>query len=236
LQLVRPFLVFALACACSPPVEGEGESSEGEGEGEGEPEEPCVIGDPTAPAEIELVARGVDGLVVPFTDGDEVDLILPVQGGKVFYLGVQGRNLTCHVQLTGALTDTCQDPPRFGALDGRTVILEDDGSGKAVPVNDPQAEVVANMSNIAACPLAVATHDIDRGEWGFQIRVTEGFREGEDERRVHNLTGTVRPRCAQPDHFEDCSCECDADFNSTQPKDEQCPTIHDNDGGDGCVE
>jgi hypothetical protein len=228
-SLGRTFAVGVVLCAglaCSPPVEGEGESSEGEGEGEGEV---CVIGDATAPAELSLVTRLVDGTIAPLADGGQVALLLPIQGGKVFYVGITGKNVTCHVQMTAGMFDSCQDPPVVSALDGRAVVLEDDGTGTAIPVNDPTDEVVVNFNNVPACPSFAASHDVDNGNFNLQLRVTEALRPGEAAPRVHNLTAAIVPTCLQPDLADDCACECDADFVLEQTKDEQCPTINDND-------
>ena len=225
--------VLAIAAACPEPEPCDDAVEDcGEGEGEGEPP-PCVIGDDTAAAEIELVYRTVDGQIEKLDDGDEVPLILPVQGGKVIYVGVRGRNLSCRVNLTAGVFDLCQEPATVVGVDGRPVLLVDDGAGTAVPVNDPSDIVVGNLANVPMCPTFASTVDTNTAEMRLELRVTEERRAGEDESRVHTLTALIRPVCAEEAWAEDCNCECDAGFVLEMTREEQCPTIDDDDPPEG---
>lgn len=194
-----------------------------------EPLPPCFIGDEEAPAELELVLRKADGTLETFGDGAVVPLMLPIQGGKVAYVGVQGRNVTCRVQLTAGFFDTCQDPQLLIGVEGRPVLLSDDGTGFAKPVNNPDDIVVSNLANVAMCPSFSASRDVDGAPLRLELRVTEERREGEDEPRVHTFGALVSAACGEPERLADCTCECDADFVLEVPQEEQCPTINDND-------
>jgi hypothetical protein len=144
-------------------------------------------------------------------------------------VGVRGRNLSCRVQVTAGLKDNCQDPPAFIHVESRAVLLEDDGTGLAVPVNDPADIVVSNLANVAMCPSFIASADVNRSLLGLDLSVREQPRDGEEEPRVHTFTSTVRPFCGEEANAEDCNCECDSDFSIESTKDEQCPSIDDND-------
>lgn len=202
----------------------------GEGEGEGEVEPPVVIGDPTAPAELSLVYRDVDGQMQDLHDGDEIPLLLPLQGGKVIYVGVKGTNVTSRINVRVGLYDDCQAPPRVVTLEGRANLLKDDGSGTAVPINDPADLVATNFANVPMCPTqAVSSVDMNDRPWRMEVNVTEQRREGEDKARTHSLITHVIPVCAEPDFAEFCDCECDEGISSDKTMEEQCPTINDDD-------
>jgi hypothetical protein len=204
-----------------------------DGEGEGEPEGPTIIGDPDATAELEIVYRTVEGELALLTDGTALPLIQPMQGGKVSYVAVRGKNVTSRVQLTVGVFEECSEPPVAVALESRPSQLVDDGTGTAVPTNNPADVVVGNMSNVPMCPRFSAGRDIDDNPYLLQVRVLEQRRVGEDEPRVHELEAHVVPFCAEALNQEDCLCECDAGFSLLVPKEEQCPGIHIDDPPDG---
>jgi hypothetical protein len=198
---------------------------------------PCFIGDETAEAEIQLVYRTIEGNVEPLVDGQVVPLIRPIQGGKVTYIGIRAKNISCNVQLNGGFFDDCRDPPIVFGRDARPVTLVEGADGFGEPVNDPADPFVVNLVNVPVCPAFVAVRDQDRYPTRFELRVTEARRPNEDTNRTHLLSGSVIPECAEPDLLEECQCECDADYLLELPNDEQCPTIHENDlPADQCPE
>lgn len=215
-------LVFAvLACASCDAF------GDGAGEGEGEGEEPdCIIGDPDAEADIALVLRTIDGDVVDLVDGGEVPLILPPQGGKVTLIGVRARNITCRALMNAGLFDDCANT--FIGRDARPIELEasaaDDGFGMPV-----FPETLQNYANIPVCPTFASQRDGDGQPYRLELRLTESRRAGEEAPRTHVLSATVTPVCAEADIESDCRCECDAGFVLEVPREEQCPTIHDDD-------
>jgi hypothetical protein len=193
------------------------------------PDDVCIIGDPTAPAQIEFVYRDADGVVKPLTDGQEIPLMLPPQGGKVVYLGIRAKNVTCTVQLNAGFFDDCRDPPIIFAREARPVELREGASGFGEPINDPTDPFVPNLLNIPTCPSFAASRDQDNVPTRFELRVTEALRPGEGDNRRHVFSGTVVPVCGEPEIFDKCHCECDADYIIGVPDEEQCGQIHDND-------
>ncbi len=185
---------------------------------------------PTGEADIQLVTRNGDGTsgFRDLADGGDVDLILPPQGGKALMIGVRAKNVTCNLLFSGGMKDSCQDPARFVATEGRAVVVaDDDGDGFGTPVNPDE---LTNYLNLDSCPSVASSRDIDSETFDFELRVTEQPRTGESETRTHVIDTTIVPKCFEDD--PDCLCECDADYNSdveTHPKSEQCPTINDND-------
>ena len=190
----------------------------------------CFIGDPNADAEIELVARAVDGGgLVDLHDGDDVPLIMPPQGGKVILVGVRAKNVSCTLQLNVGLFDLCQvddDAPQGRVIgrEGRPVVLREDADGFGVP---DDADAMQNYANVPVCPSFASTRDGDGQPYGLEVRVSELQRDGETAPRTHVVTLAVTPVCAAGD--DDCRCECDADFVMSQTRGEQCPTINDDD-------
>lgn len=192
---------------------------------EPEPVPPCIIGDENAAAEIVLVYRTVDGEVADVVDNGEVPLILPPQGGKVTLVGVRAKNVTCRLLLNANLSNSLCGGNIIG-LEGRPVDLEvrDDGFGyPAAP------DTLQNYVNIPVCPTFTSTRDGDGHPYVLQLRATEVRRLDEETARTHVLNATVTPVCAEPEIFDDCSCECDADLVLGVDRAEQCPGIHDND-------
>lgn len=192
---------------------------------EPEPVPPCIIGDENGEAELELIYRTVDGEVADLIDNGEVPLILPPQGGKVTLIGVRAKNVTCRLLLNGNLSNSLCGGGPIG-LDGKPVNLElrDDGFGYPAA-----AETLQNYVNIPVCPTFSSTRDGDGQPYALQVRATEVRRLDEETARTHVLTATVTPVCAEPEIFDLCRCDCDADKVLGVPDEEQCPGINDND-------
>jgi len=224
-RFVLMLLAALVGSACEP-----GTVAEGEGEGEGDPVAPCVIGDPIAPAEIELVYRAVDGTVASLIEGGEVPLILPPQGGKVILVGVRARNITCQTQINAGIFDRCASPELIIGREGRPIELVEASSGFGEPI---APDTLQNYANIPVCPTFVSSRDGEGQDYRLEVRLTEAKRLGEASARSHVVNATIIPVCGEPEILEDCRCECDADRNIELSQEEQCPTIHDNDLGAG---
>ena len=170
------------------------------GEGEGEPIE-CFFGDEAAPPAGELVYRTVDGETALLVEGQEVPLILPPQGGKVFIVGARVKNMDlCSLQVNAGMFDECQTPPRIIGREGRGLqMLVDDELGLGVPA---QPDTLNNYANIPVCPNFTAVRDADGEPFRIEVRVTDRAR------RSLILEAHVTPVCAEADAFERCSCEC----------------------------
>lgn len=209
-------LTVQLGCDSLPILDGDGSDPD------------CFIGDPAAQAELALVFRTADGAVTDLIDGETVPLIRPPQGGQVTLIGVKAKNVSCRAQLSVGLFDECAG--RFISREGRPIeLLEsadsaDNGFGKpAFP------ETLQNYANIAVCPNFGSTRDGDAQPYRVEMRLTERIRADEDVARSHVLTATVTPICGEPALEDECRCECDAGFTLEQSKEEQCPTINDDD-------
>ena len=186
-----------------------------------------IIGDPQADAEIHLVFRNADGSgFTDFADGAQVPLILPPQGGKVTLIGVRAKNVTSRLQVNAGLSDDCVDPPRIIGREGRPILLVEGADGFGVP---DQPDTLQNYANIPVCPSFASTRDGDGQPYRLELRLTEQHRVPGDTARTHVVTATVTPECAEPLILAECRCECDADFITGTPRDQQCPTINDND-------
>jgi hypothetical protein len=217
--LVISLAAFALAgadCEVEPP---------GPDAGPVEPEPPCIIGDENAEAEIVLVYRTVDGEVADLEDNGTVPLILPPQGGKVTLVGVRAKNVTCRLLLNANLSNSLCGGTIIG-LEGRPVDLVEGDDGFGYPA---APDTLQNYVNIPVCPTFASTRDGDDQPYALQLRATEVRRLDEETARTHVFNATVTPVCAEPDIFDDCTCECDADLVLDIDRAEQCPTINDND-------
>ncbi len=196
------------------------------------PAAPTCATPPAADAVLVLIEREPDGTFADVDiDNGTIPLILPPQGGKATLVGVRAKNVTCNLQLSAALFDQCEDPPRIISSEGRPVLLEQGPDGFGVPV---APDTLSNFANLDVCPSITSSRDAEGQPYQLQLRATELPRAGEDCGRTHEMTATVTLQCAEPSNLEDCLCECDADFIVGQPKDQQCPGINDNDPAPGC--
>lgn len=211
-------LLGALAMGCEP-THGEGDLDAGQRAPD------CIIGDAEGEAEITLVFRTVDGQIADLIDGGEVPLVLPPQGGKVTLIGVRAKNVTCRVLLFAALDDELCGGNIIG-FEGRPVDLEEGADGVGTPI---APATLQNFANVPVCPTFSSTRDGNGQPYTLLVRVTELRRADEEDERVHSLSATVTPVCAEPELAADCGCECDADLVLDVDRAEQCPTINAND-------
>jgi len=171
------------------------------------------LGDPSKDPEIELIARGADGVSSPISDGGEVAMIFPPQGGRVIFAGVRATNIDpCAVKITGALRDLDNMQVR---LDARVVNLDPTGDGWGRSDDND----ISTFSNVPVCPNQWASKDIYNGEFELTVAVTD--------RRDRRVTKAVRvvPTCAESMRLEECLCICQAGYVLGQ--------VCDNDGGVG---
>lgn len=167
-------------------------------EPEPEPLASCFVGDPSQPAEIQLVHHTESGVVAPITDQGEVPLILPPQGGKVMLIGVRARNLDgCPLTIATAIIDPCTEA--VVAFERRPVVLQPTGDGWLEPL---QPAEISNYSNLPACPRASLTRDVHGQPYTLRVSV-----EDKDKRKVQQDV-TITPTCSQPEFAEQCRCEC----------------------------
>lgn len=164
------------------------------------------LGDPDAPAKLELRALRADGADVPLADGDDLALVFPPQGGRVAFVGVRALNMDgCGFQIIGALRDPITKQVR---LDGRTVNLrrERDGwgaTGKGVTTDLESADDIGNYSNVPLCPNQWADQDVFDHPFELEVQVQD--RRG----KTANAKITVTPRCAEPGaKLTSCRCLC----------------------------
>jgi hypothetical protein len=168
------------------------------------PEEPkdCFVGDRALDPEIEVVYRGANGALVPVTDGTEVPLILPPQGGKVMLVGVRAKNLDgCPLTLRTAIRDVCNNGTI--STEGRPVAMEKKGEW----LEPVQPIELSNYSNLPACPKASLTRDLHGNPYKLIVIV-----EDKDKRRAEKQL-IITPTCSEPEFEEQCRCECSMAYN-----------------------
>jgi hypothetical protein len=160
----------------------------------------CPIGDRTQPIEIVAVHWVAGGDIGDLADGGAVDLVRPIQGGKVVYVGVRARNLDgCNAQLTAALRDPSTQ--QVIALEQRPVRLVEGSDGWGRPES-----TFDHLANVPACPNAAAARDVDGATWRLELRIEE------PGGRMAETALSVVPVCTLAGETEECACECDSDF------------------------
>lgn len=167
------------------------------------------------------LSRSLDSLV-PLAEGDSIDLLPPIQGGYVLFVGAAVRNVSAQGgSLLGELRrargsdgSPLTQPGAVLYSDERSVKLQPLPGGFAVPEATTgwllSAPNPNDTANISTCPNPL---DIAMVDTELFLQVT--FRD------VAGRTATsyrrVTPRCAQADPMTamDCRCQCEANY---QPK------------------
>ena len=201
-------ITTALAFGCAAWVlagcGGNGTSSSGGG---GTPEPSCTLGflgDPAKPVELQLLSRRADGSAPVLADGGQVAMIVPPQGGRVIFIGVQATNIgACGVDLKGVLRDTSTAQVR---VDQRTINLKSSGDGWGGSV----AGDISSFANVPTCPNQWASSDLY--DHPFELEVTLTDREGNTATQQR----MVVPFCGEPENAESCACECQKDYKLGQ--------------------
>jgi hypothetical protein len=191
--------LVATACSSDPPSQGDG--------GTVLPESSCptgFLGDPNEEPQVELISVRADGTAAPLTEGADLSVILPPQGGRVAFIGVRATNLDgCGVQLFGALRDLASKRIQ---VDGRTINLNktSDGWGTSGSVTTDLTDVgqISNFSNVPLCPNQWA--DTDVFDQPFEVEVTVTDRR----KKKKTVTMKVVPRCNEPGKEQGCRCLC----------------------------
>lgn len=144
------------------------------------------------PGEYSLESRDLR----PLSDGDDITLQLPPQGGRVAFIGAGVRGASCdQVRLTVRLAAT--DGTEL-VLDGRTVPLDPpDGTG----LRKTRIETFTAQSNLRMCPDYEGRRVDDRA---YDVRVE--VEEAGCDRRKGTVTVRVFARCFATD--EGCACLC----------------------------
>ena len=158
------------------------------------------LGDPTQPAQVQVLALGPDMTAVTLQDGDPVTLAFPPQGGRVIFAGVRATNVDpCAVQLEGVVRDETTLEVR---LDSRTIDLKPTGDGWGA--SDPTD--VSTFSNIPVCPNEWSKTNIYGTEYELEVTITE--RSGRAETRTLKVT----PACSDPATAAVCLCICQGGY------------------------
>jgi hypothetical protein len=161
----------------------------------------CYIGDRMAAAELVPVHRTPDGRMVDIVEGGAVTLEQPPQGGRVLFVGVRAKNVSCALPtLQATLRDEASG--RIAGLEERPVVLKPAASGFGEP--DQPAEL-SNYSNLAACPNGNfrLQQDLFARSYRLELRIVDRFG------KTAEVSRRVVPDCA-PEGFAQCRCECGA--------------------------
>jgi hypothetical protein len=174
------------------------------------------LGDPTQPAQVQVIALGPDMTAVPIEDGDPVALAFPPQGGRVIFAGVRATNVDpCAVQLEGVVRDETTHQVR---LDSRTINLKPSGDGWGE--SDPTD--ISTFANIPVCPNEWSKTNLYGTEYELAITLTE--RSG----RMETQSLKVIPACSDPATAAVCLCICQGGYVLGQ----SCAADGGVDGGD----
>lgn len=166
----------------------------------------------------ELLPAALDresGGLVRLSDGDPVELLRPIQGGHVLFIGAFVRGvLTCGGSLRGELRrDAAGQPGAILVSDERSSelmpIMQGAGAaGAPGPGFGAPAPDINEVPNIPACPNVLPDEFLDKAAW---LQLTFTARDGVQ------ATGRVRvaPRCQQGDPALKAACRCECLANYT---------------------
>lgn len=152
------------------------------------------------PAVLGLVENDTRGGLVPLSDGGEVHLWRPLQGGHVLYVGARVTGLcTDAVMVTGRILDP-QTGEALSQETRRGFGLVDAGDGTATSPPDDLGAV----ANVALCPPPVDGLDVHGRAFRLEVEVSDA------DGRVARGALTVTPTCGQADELDRraCVCEC----------------------------
>lgn len=150
-----------------------------------------------------LVTDGRSMMLSPVSDGTEILMEPPPQGGFVMYIGARARNVdACGIELTGTL----RDPDTLALLgrDGRNTDFVKTPDGWA----QSDARDNSNEANVNACP-AVVGKDRPGGEFLMEMTVIDR------EKRTATVSHRVKLACdpaLDPAYAAECACECLAGY------------------------
>lgn len=157
--------------------------------------------------------------LVPITDGDTIDLVRPIQGGHVLFIGALVRSAsgdkgTIRAELRRGETDSGQPlvtPGTIIVFEERSTQLAALPAGVTPPSDSPgwrqlRADI-NDLANIPACPNFLPVEIPDHTLY-VQITYTDG------RGNTGFASRKIVPRCTQPDPLErnNCLCECRASY------------------------
>jgi pimeloyl-ACP methyl ester carboxylesterase len=158
----------------------------------------CPLGDPRAPAELEIVHLDANLELATTAPGARVPLIQPPQGTWIVFLGARARNLDgCRVDLTTSFRDGAGGP--IVKVDRRPTQLDDTGDGWAITRS-------TLAGNLQICPQLTATRDLHDEPYEITVTLEDAYGQ-----RASRSIGIV-PVCPDPDATGRCLCECDRDY------------------------
>jgi hypothetical protein len=172
------------------------------------PPDSCTLafaGDPDAGIEaLPVLDVAVDGGVqlVAVSDGDQIGIVPPPQGGFVFFAAARVKNLDpCNVAFSGQLFDPATGNVASG-VSKRTGDIEPDGTGYFVPKD---LASFSHVANVPACPDALGVGVLGRT---LELRIIVTDREG----RSATVKRQVGVFCPPGPCLDLCSCTCGADY------------------------
>lgn len=170
-------------------------------------------GDATSPAVVGLVENDTQGGLLPLTDGAEVHLRQPLQGGHVIFVGAVVTGLcTDSVLVTGRVFDAAT-----GAL-----IAEETRRGfglveRADGTAAPDSHDLGAVANVALCP--VAPGEPAAAGRAVRVEVTVSDADGRTAQGVVNATLV----CDAADPAARAACACDCAAEGEAPDAGTCP-------------
>jgi hypothetical protein len=180
------YLVAIAHAGCSSPVEAIDAAAH------------CPVGDPSAPAQLEIVNLDVNLDIVNTTPNAPVPLFPPPQGGWIVFLGARATNLDgCRVDLTTSFRDV--PGGSIIQVDRRPTQLDDTGDGWAVTRTSMAA-------NLPICPQLTATRNLHDEPYEITVTLEDAYGQRASQSMV------IVPVCPDPDPTGRCLCECDQHY------------------------
>lgn len=198
----------ALVCACQGPTTDSCET---------------FFGDQSAGLEIIPGVRSDDGSFLPLTDGDQADLIRPIQGGHVIFASARARNLCVDgVTLSAKLFDGNQNRVPLTAISQIEFLTDPMDAAWSIP---DMAVNTSNTPNLNACPNA-SDADIVGRLHRLEVTVDDAHE------RMTTTSVDIVPGCNQVDGLCQMLCDCECSDNggtlgmcpAPNPKDVKCET------------
>ena len=163
-----------------------------------DPAVPCPLGDPAAPAMLEITHLDAAFQMFTTQPDSQVPLVFPPQGGWIFLLGARATNLDgCRVNITTSIRDV--GGTTVLSLDRRPARLDDTGDGWGLTA-------LSTYGNLPVCPLAAPTRDLH--DQPYEVTVELDDADGKHAAK----TITVTPVCPDPDPTGLCLCQCDQHY------------------------
>jgi hypothetical protein len=158
----------------------------------------CPIGDPTQPAQLEIIHLDTAFQVVTTTPDGVVPLVQPPQGGWIAMLGARATNIDgCRVDLTTSFRDTASGP--VIKVDRRPTTLDDAGDGFGVTS-------AIGIGNLPFCPQLTAARDLHDQPYVVTVSLDDAYGQHAEQ------SLTIIPVCPDPDPTGRCLCECSKDY------------------------